>query len=87
MKINDNFLSGAYKTNDNNKNRGLEYRNSHSLTSKLVKRFKRFDKIMSEQCSSHETGLAIAYYALSISYHFKKFVMWISEYKHYHDNI
>ena len=32
---------------------------------------KRYDKIMGEHCSSHETGLALALYSLSIKYNIK----------------
>ena len=35
---------------------------------------KRYDKIMGEHCSSHETGLALALYSLAIKYNLNSFL-------------
>lgn len=43
----------------------------NSKNEKRNLKYKRFDKLMGEHCSSHETGLALAYYSQSIKYNIK----------------
>ena len=60
------FLVSHYNEliNDEFINKIIEFNNS-------IRRHKRNDEIMVNGCSSHETGLALAYYSIVIKNYFK----------------
>lgn len=59
-----------YLHNPMNLPRRLLYRELEYF--KNEKMFKRYDKLMDSDCSSHETGLAIALYSIAIRYQINK---------------